>query len=766
MNENLIFSTARELGELLAKKEITAVEVAQAFLDRAEDKKDLGIYLQLDPVSVLEQARQSDERRAKGAELGPMDGIPVSIKDNICVKDEKTTCASRILENFVAPYDAFIIERLKSAGMVLFGRTNMDEFAMGSSTENSAFQITRNPWNPDCVPGGSSGGAAASVAASTVPLAIGSDTGGSIRQPAALCGVVGIKPTYGRVSRYGLVAFASSLDQIGAFGKTAEDASLLLNILGGYDKRDSTSNPEADQKPVIPEINKFSDADWKKLRVGVILPEPGAAGFDSDVLDATNRAVEEIRSRGAKIVPIKTKFWDYSIPIYYILATAEASSNLSRYDGVRYGRRSENVENILDLYVRSRTEGFGPEVKRRILLGTFVLSSGYYDAYYKSAQKARKMIQQEYAGFFKDVDAILQPTSPSTAFRIGEKSSDPLAMYQSDLLTISVNLAGIPALSIPAGVDQKGLPIGLQLSAAHYNENFLLNLADAMLDIPDFALNYERMSANTLSATSVTSKETQKKTKSSGKSTKQKGLNTDLTIVEVSRTEKGLEDYSNEKNVPIKKKTTKKNGKEVKEGKESSQKKKAAKKAAKKLVKKAAKKKTKKENSSDKSKKKAVNKKTKKKIKTDKKKIANKAKKKSNKSSNKTITKKTNQKSKDTKAKATGTTVRKAVKKKVAGKSAGPNVKSTLKESASRAGKSANPKEKETKKMAKKKAKKKVTKKKAAKKKVAKKKVAKKKVTKKKTKKKVAKKKTKKKVAKKKTKKKVAKKKTKKKVAK
>ena len=495
---DIIYSSAAEISESLVRKDYSAREAAEAFLKRAEECKDLGIYLLLDPEHVLTQAEESDKRRAQGHILGVLDGIPVSIKDNICARGQRTSCASRILENFIAPYDASALERLRSAGAVLFGRTNMDEFAMGSSTENSAFQVTRNPWLTDRVPGGSSGGAAASVAASTVPLAIGSDTGGSIRQPAAFCGVIGIKPTYGRVSRYGLVAFASSLDQIGTFGKSVGDAALLLAAISGHDPRDSTSHPGSDQSKIDPSPVPFTAAEWKQLRVGVTVPEKGTEGFEDAVIEAMQETIQEIKRRGAKVIPFKSKFWDHAIPIYYVLATAEASSNLSRYDGVRYGRRSPAADNLLDLYVKSRTEGFGTEVKRRILLGTFVLSSGYYDAYYKTAQKARKLIQIEYSECFKEVDVILQPTSPTTAFRIGEKTANPLAMYQSDLLTISANLGGVPALSMPAGADKNGLPIGLQLTADHFNENVLLRFAASITsEIPNFTPDYARIKPGT-----------------------------------------------------------------------------------------------------------------------------------------------------------------------------------------------------------------------------------------------------------------------------
>lgn len=490
-----LFRSATAHSRALDTKEYSAVELTRALLELADRESDIGAFLKLDADRALGQARASDERRARGQSLGPLDGIPVAIKDNIVERGEHCTCGSKILQNFVSPYDAAVIEKLRGAGAVLFGRTNMDEFAMGSSTENSALGLTRNPWNRACVPGGSSGGSAAAVAAGFAPLALGSDTGGSIRQPAAFCGVVGLKPTYGRVSRYGLVAYASSLDQIGPFARSVEDAALLLAAIAGVDARDSTSHPDGDKHPVAWHAPEFSDRDWKNLRVGVMLPENNAGGFDADVLAAARKAVAELEQRGARIVPLQSQLEQFLIPIYYILATAEASSNLSRYDGVRYGHRAPDAENLMELYVRSRTQGFGPEVKRRILLGAFALSSGYFDAYYKKAQKARRKIQNEYTQFFTQCDVILQPTSPNTAFAFGAKTADPLAMYQSDILTIAANLAGIPAISVPAGLDSDGLPIGLQLLAAPFQENRLLRAAHAVANFPGFAPDYSAIYA-------------------------------------------------------------------------------------------------------------------------------------------------------------------------------------------------------------------------------------------------------------------------------
>ncbi len=480
----IIYHSAAEHAKALAEKKYSAVELAQASLERADAVKNLGIFLEIDQKRILDAARSSDDRRAKNAARGPLDGIPVALKDNILVNGSLTTCASKMLADFRAPYSATVVEKLESAGAVLFGRANMDEFAMGSSTENSAFQVTRNPWNPAKVPGGSSGGSAAAVAASVVPLSLGSDTGGSIRQPAALCGIYGLKPTYGTVSRFGLVAFASSLDQIGPFARTVDDAALLLNAIAGHDTRDSTSIPGV-KVPTMP-----ADGSVKGLRIGLSIPRPGEAGFDPAVVAACETARRELEKAGAKIVPIQSKLWEYGIPIYYILATAEASSNLSRYDGVRYGHRSKAAEDVLHLYVRSRTEGFGPEVKRRILLGTYVLSSGYYDAYYRSAEKARIMIKREYEEFFRSVDVILQPTTPTTAFGLGEKTKDPIAMYQSDLLTIAVNLGGVPSMSVPAGRDDGGLPIGLQLTAAPLGEANIYRAAKFLSHVQHFVPDY------------------------------------------------------------------------------------------------------------------------------------------------------------------------------------------------------------------------------------------------------------------------------------
>lgn len=483
---SLFTKTISELKEMMDSGETDPVEIAGEFLKRAEEKKDLNIFTNLDHDLVLEQAKESAKRLKKNP--GALEGIPVVIKDNICQTDTPTTCSSKILENFTSPYDATVIEKFRSAGAVLFGRANLDEFAMGSSTENSAFGTTKNPWNPERVPGGSSGGSAAAVAALLSPASLGSDTGGSIRQPASFCGLIGLKPTYGRVSRYGLVAFASSLDQIGPMTRTVDDSAEILAVISSYDSRDSTSHKKADDKI------KTSPKAVKSLKgktIGLFLPDSNDDTYQKEVLEAVENAAKFLEKSGAKIVPVESKLWKYSIPIYYILATAEASSNLSRYDGVRYGHRAE-AKDLLELYIRSRTEGFGPEVKRRILLGTFVLSSGYYDAYYNRAQQARRMVRDEYLSFFEEMDFILQPTSPTTAFKIGEKAANPLAMYQSDLMTISVNLGGVPSLSMPAGLDSDGLPIGLQITGKHFEENALLSIAKK-IESEHFALDYSKL---------------------------------------------------------------------------------------------------------------------------------------------------------------------------------------------------------------------------------------------------------------------------------
>ena len=457
-------------ADLKAKK-YSAVELlasVYARIDAVEDK--INAYINLTRDLAMAQAEAADKKLSAG-EDAPLLGIPLALKDLICAQGERTTCASRSLENFVAPYDATVTERLKAAGAVIVGKTNMDEFAMGSSNENSYFKPTKNPWDTTRVPGGSSGGSAAAVAAQECLGALGSDTGGSIRQPASFCGVTGLKPTYGRVSRFGLVAFASSLDQIGPMAQTAADSALLLNVIGGHDSRDSTS-----ANIPLPDFMQALDRDVRGMKMGVP-KEYFTSGIDPEVEKSALTAIAKLESLGMERVEISLPHTEYAVACYYILACAEASANLSRYDGVRYGFRSESRENLLDMYANTRAEGFGEEVKRRILLGAFVLSSGYYDAYYLKGQQARTLIKQDFDAAYKKCDVIVAPNSPMPAFKLGEKTDDPLQMYLSDIYTISANLAGIPAISIPCGFTSGGLPVGLQLMAKHFAEETLLNVS-------------------------------------------------------------------------------------------------------------------------------------------------------------------------------------------------------------------------------------------------------------------------------------------------
>ncbi|MGQ0644226.1 MAG: Asp-tRNA(Asn)/Glu-tRNA(Gln) amidotransferase subunit GatA [Elusimicrobiota bacterium] len=466
--------SAVEIARRVKAREVSAEAVARAFLDRvrALDPK-FKSFIAVMEKEALEQARAVDEKVGRGEDPGLLAGVPVAVKDNLCVRGAKTTCSSRMLENYTAVYDATVIEKLRAAGAVFIGKTNLDEFAMGSSTENSAFFPTRNPWDLDRIPGGSSGGSAASVAARLAPLALGSDTGGSIRQPAALCGVVGFKPTYGRVSRFGLVAFASSLDQIGPFAWNAADAAALLQAIAGPDPRDSTSVDRA-----VPDYAAALGKGVKGLRVG--LPkEYFIDGMDPQVDRAVREAVKVFQSLGAEVEEISLPHTDAAVAVYYVLAPSEASSNLARFDGVRYGHRSAKAENLLQQYELSRDEGFGPEVKRRIMLGAYALSSGYYDAYYLRAQKVRTLIKRDFDEAFRRVDLILTPTAPTPAFRLGEKSGDPLQMYLSDIFTISCNLAGLPGLSMPCGFSTEGLPIGLQILGRPFDEESVLAAAAA-----------------------------------------------------------------------------------------------------------------------------------------------------------------------------------------------------------------------------------------------------------------------------------------------
>ncbi len=459
-----------EAKRLISKKEITINELITAISDRINSVEEkINAY-----VTVTEESanKRADELtlNPQSAIQGPLYGIPLAVKDNICTKGIKTTCSSKILENFIPPYESTVTSRLLDKGYVLIGKTNLDEFAMGSSTESSGFFPTKNPWALDRTPGGSSGGSAAAVSADECIAAIGSDTGGSIRQPASFCGVVGLKPTYGRVSRYGLIAFASSLDQIGPITKNVTDSAILLSIISGHDKKDSTS-VEFDEV----EFEGILGRDIKGLKIGV--PEEYFIdGMDRDVEDSVKRAIEEFASLGAEIIKISLPHTGYAVATYYILATSEASSNLARYDGVKYGLRVDG-EDLFDMYLKTRTKGFGIEVKRRIMLGTYALSSGYYEAYYRKAQQVRTLIKRDFENVFKDVDVIVTPTTPTTAFKLGEKIENPLQMYLGDIFTISVNLAGIPAVSLPCGFDSNDLPVGLQIIGKSFDEGTILNLA-------------------------------------------------------------------------------------------------------------------------------------------------------------------------------------------------------------------------------------------------------------------------------------------------
>ncbi len=468
----LMKKTAAELSEMLTKKEVSAVELTQAALARtAETDEKVGAYITVAGQQAIEAAEAIDNKRAAGEALSPLAGIPVAIKDNICTEGLLTTCASKMLYNFVPPYNATVIEKLSEHGAVITGKCNMDEFAMGSSCENSAMKVTHNPHGLNHVPGGSSGGSAAVVAAGEVPLSLGSDTGGSIRQPAAFCGVVGLKPTYGAVSRYGLIAFASSLDQIGPFARTVEDAALLMDAITGYDpQHDSTSV----QTPFEGSLRAGLNANVKGLRIG--LPkEYFGAGISDEVRSSVLAAAETYRSLGAEVFEISLPLVEYALPIYYILSSAEASSNLARFDGVKYGYRAEGCEELLDIYVKSRSQGFGQEVQRRIMLGTYVLSSGYYDAYYKKARATQRKIRAEFAGAFEKCDVILTPVAPTTAYELGSRTADPLEMYAGDICTVSVNISGLPALVQPCGFDGGKLPIGMQLIGPRFGEQMLMN---------------------------------------------------------------------------------------------------------------------------------------------------------------------------------------------------------------------------------------------------------------------------------------------------
>lgn len=461
-----------EMSKQLKSKDVSSVEIAREYLKRIFDvDTKVQAYLSIDEDSVLRDAKEVDDKRAAGETLSDLAGIPISIKDNICTEGTATTCASKMLEHFIPPYDATVVKKIKNNDMVIMGKLNMDEFAMGSSTENSAFKITRNPWNLDHVPGGSSGGSAAAVGALMTPLSLGSDTGGSIRQPASYCGVVGLKPTYGRVSRFGLVAFASSLDQIGPLGNYVEDVAMALNVIGGHDRYDSTSAPVD-----MIDFTANLKGELKGKKIG--LPkEFFGEGISAEVKEAVLNAAKEYEKLGAVVEEVSFDLSNLSLPAYYLISSAEASSNLARYDGIKYGYRTKDFDNLMDLYQKSRDEGFGMEVKRRIMLGTYALSSGYYDAYYKKAQQVRTLIKNEFDALFESYDALLTPTGPSTAFGIGTKMDNPVEMYMEDICTVPVNIAGVPAVSINCGFDSKGLPIGMQLIGKAFDESTILNLA-------------------------------------------------------------------------------------------------------------------------------------------------------------------------------------------------------------------------------------------------------------------------------------------------
>ena len=479
--KDLSGKSVSELRRLLDSKEVKAREIAEAHIAQAERfEAELGAYNCLTKELAISQADKVDGLIAAGKTPSSLAGIPVALKDNICVPGYVTSCSSKILNNFMPAYQATVAQKLSDAGAIIIGKTNMDEFAMGSSTENSAFKITKNPWDLKRVPGGSSGGSACAVASGSAVVALGSDTGGSIRQPASFCGVVGMKPTYGTVSRFGLVAFASSLDQIGPFARNVEDLALILNVVSGHDEKDSTSCKES-----LPNYAEELKKPVAGLRIGLIKELIGE-GIDEEVRKAVLAAVETFKQNGAVIEEVSMPQLKHALPVYYLIATAEASANLARYDGVRYGHRSADSPDLLTMYFKTRQEGFGAEVKRRIMLGTYALSSGYYDAYYKKAQQVRRLIKEEFDKKFASFDLLISPTAPSTAFEIGAKSDDPLAMYLSDIATIPSNLAGIPGISLPCGFGEGGMPIGLQILAPALGDAVALRAAYAFEQATDF----------------------------------------------------------------------------------------------------------------------------------------------------------------------------------------------------------------------------------------------------------------------------------------
>ena len=478
--------TVHELQEKLKNKELTVTEIMQAYVNRINEKeKDVQAFITPLTEEAMKQAKETQAKIESGEVKGDFAGLPIGIKDNMCTKGVKTTCASKMLENFVSPYNATVVEKLNAENLIDLGKLNMDEFAMGGSTEYSYFQKTRNPWNLNKVPGGSSGGSAAAVAANMVPWALGSDTGGSIRQPSSFCGVVGLKPTYGLVSRYGLVAFASSLDQIGPITKDVRDSAMLLNIIAGHDERDTTSEdmPKKD-------YTKALKNNVKGLKIGVP-KEFFGEGINEEVKSTLEKAVEQYKELGAEIEEFSLDIAKYSLATYYIIACAEASSNLGRFDGIRYGYRAKDYKDLDDLFKKSRSEGFGEEVKRRIILGTYVLSSGYYDAYYKKAQQVRTLVMKEFDKAYEKYDVILTPTSPTVAFDIGSRSNKPLEMYLADICTVSVNIAGLPGISIPVGIDSEGMPIGMQLIGNKFQEKKILNAAYAYEQETKFRENHK-----------------------------------------------------------------------------------------------------------------------------------------------------------------------------------------------------------------------------------------------------------------------------------
>ena len=469
---NITELTVHELQEKLKNKELTVKEITKAYIDRIDEReKDVQAFVTILKDEANKKAEEIQSKIDNGEIKGELAGIPIGIKDNICTKGIKTTCSSKMLESFVSPYDATVMEKINNENMIDLGKLNMDEFAMGSSTEHSYFKKTKNPWNLNKVPGGSSGGSAAAVASNMVPWALGSDTGGSIRLPASFCGVVGLKPTYGLVSRYGLIAYASSLDQIGTITKDVKDAAMLLNVIAGHDEKDTTSI----NKEKVDYLKALKN-DVKGLKIGVP-KEFFGEGINEEVKQALQQAIETYKELGAKVEEFSLDIAKYSLASYYIIACAEASSNLGRFDGIRYTYRTKEFKNLKEIYKKSRSEGFGPEVKRRIILGTYVLSSGYYDAYYKKAQQVRTLVMKEFNKGFEKYDVILTPTSPTVAFDIGSKSTNPLEMYLADICTVSVNIAGLPGISIPCGVDKSGMPIGMQLIGNKFYEETILNAA-------------------------------------------------------------------------------------------------------------------------------------------------------------------------------------------------------------------------------------------------------------------------------------------------